>query len=74
MKFRDLSVGDKFVFAEEGSNRFEVYVKKSQRMYETVSQSPHWYRDSKTGKITEVMQPMVLRVGTINVTVRPVDE
>jgi hypothetical protein len=77
MKFRDLNVGDKFVFVKPDHGDFkidclddlEVYIKKSMRTYETVAPKVFWRKDLVTNEVSKTMRPMKLQIRTINAEV-----
>jgi hypothetical protein len=60
MKFRDLNVGDKFTLTHESYKSSEVYVKTSERKYETVQHRLLFHRDPKTRMVLESMEPVKL--------------
>jgi hypothetical protein len=62
MRFKDLSIGDRFRFS---SGIWDyLCVKTNKRRYETVEELPHFDRNG-----VEFLAPMRLEVGTINVEV-----
>jgi hypothetical protein len=67
MTFSELEIGDQFRF-DQGIGWNYVCIKTGQRNYETVDSLPHW-----DGNGQEFLAPLRVRVGTVKVPVKRVE-